>query len=259
MTTSASAVKARVLRRDPVCAVWAPPAREGEPGSVVYGTARIFEPRDPLGLALHGPAVTTAMTALAAGNVPTLVGYAQDLVRLPARWWPQNRVVLRVTIHERRELAPPGSGDAPAADAAAADMGAATSTDAGHPTGPERGIAPALPTVVPTDIRRGLGGRRSVVLATTDGDELAIAPAVWGSGFSLTVPADHPLPSGASAAAAVDTDPRGRPTAVMGASVRGQIDDQGALEPQRVTWWDGFEIETRQIPAAASRGVTLPD
>lgn len=231
MTTAASAVKIARLRADPRCAVWVP----GPEGSGVgaSGVARVFDASDPVGLLLHGPAITGAMTALAASNVSAIAGYVQDAARVPSRFRPHNRVVLRVRLDDaelcREPVAPPG-------------------------------VAPALPTVVPAEVRRVVGGRRRVVVAL-DTPDLEVLPAVWGAGFALTPPAGRTLPADAGAAVVVDVDPGERPTTVVGLALRGTITDGGALRPARATWWEGFEIASADVPAptSAASGIVLPD
>jgi hypothetical protein len=229
MSTSGATVKAARLREDGTCAVYVPGS--DRVGVSASGTARVFSAADPLGLVLHGPAITAAMTALAASNVSTLGGYVQDAARVPLRFLPHNRVVIRVRLSEVEEVA--------------------------EPAGPP-GIAPPLPTVVPSDIRRVLGGERRIVLAV-DEPRLRLLPAVWGSGYALTLPPDAGVPDGARAAAVVDADPEGRPTEVVGLSLRGAIAG-GALVPERATWWEGFDLASADVPAPAARGgLVLPD
>lgn len=230
MTTSSSTVKTDRLRRDGTCAVYVP-GPDGV-GVSATGSARIFRASDPLGLVLHGPSITAAMTALAASNVSSIGGYVQDAARVPLRFLPHNRVVVRLRLD-----------------------------DVDTVPEPERppGVAPALPTVVPADIRRVLSGQRRIVLAV-DTPQLRVLPAVWGAGFSLRLPEGAALPEGACAAAVVDADPQGRPTAVTGLSLRGPITG-GALRPERATWWEGFELASADVPAPAAgrSGIVLPD
>jgi hypothetical protein len=231
MSTSASTVKARHLREDGTCAVWVP--GPGGTGVSARGTARVFSAADPVGLVLHGPAIAAAMTALAASNVAAIGGYVQDATRVPVRFLPHNRVVVRVRLRDVRTVAEPA---------------------------PPPGVAPPLPTVVPPDVRRALAGLRRVVVAVDEPD-LRVLPAAWGSGFALTLPEDERLPEGLRAAVVADVDPEGRPTAVFGASLRGRIDDSGALRPERATWWEGFDVTSADVPAPVpgASGIVLPD
>jgi hypothetical protein len=231
MSTSGSTIKADRLDGDGRCAVYVP----GGDGSGVcaQGTARVFGAGDPLGLALHWPAIAGAMTALAASNASSIAGYVQDAAKVPTRFLPQNRVVLRVRLEELALVAEPHKPP---------------------------GVAPALPTVVPSDVRRILGGVRRVVVAV-DQPRLEVLPAVWGAGYALTPPAARSFVPGARAAAVIDADGEGRPTEVVGLSLRGSISARGALQPTRVTWWEGFAMTTADVPppAAAGGGIVLPD
>jgi hypothetical protein len=231
MTTSGSGVKAERLARDGSCAVYV--AGADGVGASARGTARIFSAADPLGLVLHGPAITAAMAALAASNASSLGGYVQDAARVPLRFLPHNRVIVRVRLDDLQTF------EEPAVPA---------------------GVAPALPTIVPSDIRRVLSGERRVVLAV-GGPELRIAPAVWGAGFALTLPAGVPVPEGTRVAAVLDADPEGRPTEVVGLSLRGAVAADGRLVPERATWWEGFALTSADVPPAAvgRSGIVLPD
>lgn len=224
MSTPADSVKVRALRRRPDCAVYVPPAedQDGAPGAVATGTARIFSLADPRGLAFHGAVVSAAMAALAARNAGSVLGYVRNATRIPARFLPQQRVALRVTLSRLRGARPPEVG---------------------------RGIAPALPTAVPADVRRLLAGRRRVVVAAQEADRLVVAPAVWGAGFALVTPPTLPLPVGVPGAVVVDVDDDG-PTDVAGLALRGLL-EAGRLVPERVTWWRGFEVETVPVTGAA--------
>lgn len=235
LTTSRSAPKVRRLREDGRCALYVPGA-PGGPGVSGTGRVRVFRAGDPVGLLLHGPALTGAMAALAVSNVSSLFGYAQDAALVPTRWAPQNRVALRLTIDEVELVEPPV---APA------------------------GVAPALPSTVPSDVRRALAGRRDVTVAV-DRPGLEVLPASWGAAYRLTAPAGRSFAPGARAAVVVDRDPESRPTTVVGLSLRGEIDGSGALRPARATWWKGFRMSTADVPTPPTSlggpsGIVLPD
>jgi hypothetical protein len=231
MSTSSATLKVRQLRADGDCAALVPGVGD-EPAVAVRGTVRVFRPGDPLGLLLHGAAISAAMAALAVSNASSMFGYVQDVTSLPARWAPHNRVVLRLSVDEATVVAPPVVGP---------------------------GVAPALPTVVPAAARRVLSGQRRVALAALT-PQLRIMPAVWGAGYSLALPDGERIPIGSPVAAVVDSDPEGRPTGVLGMSVRGEMDERGGLRPQRVTWWEGFRLQTADVPPpAATFGIVLPD
>ena len=232
MATPAQSVKAAALRERPECAVHVPaPAGLGE-DAVLTGHARVFGLHDPVGLALHGPMISAAMTALASRNTGTILGYVQDVRHVPQRFRPHNRVVVRVRIQSSRTV---------------------------PPLQPGPGIAPALPTVVAPEIRRALAGRRLVTLATQDvGGRVEAGPAVWGAGYSVRGVGGRPPADGVHAAVHVGADPEGRPTDVVGLTLSGALVD-GRLEPVRATWWDGFTLRTADVPPPARSSVVLPD
>jgi hypothetical protein len=231
MTTSGSAMKARRFLDDPVCELLVPGGQD-EPTVTARGRVRIFRPGDPLGLLLHSAAISGAMAALAVSNASSMWGYVQDVATVPSRWAPHNRVVLRVSIEDVAVVDPP-------------------------PQTP--GVAPALPSVVPSRVRRALSGQRRVSVAV-GGPPLRLLPARWGAGYVLTPPAGESLPAGSRVAVVVDQDPEGRPTGVLGLCLRGEVDARGALRVERVTWWEGFRLETADMPPeAAVSGIVLPD
>lgn len=236
--TPSDSAKVRALRRNPWCAAWVSPhdvdGHPGEQGVALAGRARVFSVEDPLGLVLHAAPISAAMTALAARNVGNLVGYAQDVTAIPLRFMPQNRVVVRVTAERMRGIAMPEPGP---------------------------GIAPPLPTQVPSDVRRALGGRRAAVLAasTASGgaEAMVMGPVVLGAGGAVVAPPTLRVPARARAAVVLDEDPGGRPTQVRGVALRGEL-VSGRLSSERVTWWDGFAVETADVGTAAG-AVVLPD
>lgn len=229
MSTPAASVKARALRRRPQCGVYVPSPGDGA-GVVARGTARVFGLHDPVGLIVHGGVISAAMAALAARNTGTILGYVQDARHVPARFRPRNRVVVRVALDDLRPVPPPP---------------------------PAIGIAPALPLVVSPAVRRALAGQRLVSLASAaPGGEVTVRPATWGGGFALQLPPGEPAVAG-QAAAYLGTDPGNRPTAVMGLSLIGEVED-GRLHARRATWWEGFALTTVDLPSAAAT-LTLPD
>jgi hypothetical protein len=231
MSTPAASVKAAVLRRRPQCSIYVPAPDGIGPGLVLAGRVRIYGLHDPLGLAVHGAVLSTAMTALAARNAGTILGYVQDARQVPQRFRPRNRVGVRFTIDDMRMV------DAPE---------------------PGPGVAPALPTVVSPGVRRALAGRRQVVLGTgAPSGTVAITPAVWGSGYALELPPGDFLPEHGAAAVYLGDDPQGRPTRVAGMLLSGELAD-GRLRPNRATWWEGFELTTVDIGATAP-SIIIPE
>lgn len=232
--TPSDSVKVRALRQDPRCAAWIGPlpaeGLAGAQGVVLSGEARIFSVRDPLGVALHSGPISAAMTVLASRNVGNLLGYAQDVTAIPRRFLPQNRVVVRVTAERMRGIELPAAGP---------------------------GIAPPLPTQVPADVRRALGGRRAGIVAAEGETGLVLGPVVLGAGGSVTAAPTLRMPEHARAAVVLDDDPGGRPTLVQGVALRGEL-RAGRLHTERVTWWQGFRVETADVPTTAG-AVVLPD
>jgi hypothetical protein len=170
------------------------------------------------------------MTALAARNVGTLLGYAQDAPQIPRSWTPPNRVVVRLAAEEIEEIRAPDPG---------------------------AGIAPGLPALVPAVVRRALAGQRRIVLAV-DGGRLDLVPAAWGQDYRLTLPVGWGPADGVAACAVVDADPRRRPTEVVGLALRGIVTGC-TLRPERATWWCGFDRATLDVSVTTDPGITLPD
>jgi len=232
MTTVGSSAKAKRLRRQPRCALASPAPADGTEAAVAYGTARVYGPHDPVGLAVHGAPVSAAMSALAARNAPVVAGYARESLEIPWSWLPQSRVALRMRLDEALPVRPP---EVPP------------------------GVSPSLPTEVPAPVRRAVAGVRRVVVAAGRGEGLRVAPGAWSAGYALTLPAGFPIAPGEPVSVATDADPGNSPGGVAGLSVRGEMDEGGALRPSRVTWWQGFEIATVDIASPGLAAVELPD
>lgn len=237
MTTVADSARTAALSRDPSCALYLSPKEDGSHrgthlGVVAEGRARVFSLRDPLGLTLHAPTIAVAMAALAARNAGSMARGVQGTLPVPGRLIPQNRVVLRVVVEALHEV---------------------------PLLRPQAGIAPALPSMVPSDIRRIIAGRRQVLVAADTGTRLVVATATWGTGFSLGMTEGDRLPAGVPATAAVDVS--GANGVGVGLAVHGMVTDRLALEPQHVTWWRGATIQSAQMPPPGVRAgaVTLPD
>jgi hypothetical protein len=231
MTTAADTAKARVLARDGACAVYV-----GDAGGGVKATghARVLSARDPLGLLLRAPVITGAIAGLALHDPATLLGYARDAVRVPQRWAPHNRVVLRVELSAivgtPRAVAPPG-------------------------------VAPALPAAVPADVRRALAGVRRVAVARSvaaGGSVFEVEPGWWDGGYALSsAVTGRPVEADGPVSVALDSDAHASPLGVRGLVLHGRIAD-GVLRAERATFWRGFDIGTVDVEAAGS-GVVLPD
>lgn len=233
MTTSTGRMKAAGLGTDATCVAYVPALHEGEAGLIVRGRVRVYRLTDPRALMLHTPMITAAMTALAVRNAGTILDQVQDAARIPPRL-PRARAVLRLTVEDARTVDPPDVGP---------------------------GVAPALPTDVPADVRRVLAGQRRLALVYADpgGTALQATPAVWGAGFALTTPPSLTPAAGARAVAALDGGPGSRPSRGVALALHGVISAGGRLGPERATSWSGSHSETVTISASAPGGVTLPD
>lgn len=231
MTTERQSPKARALERDDACVVYLPGAGGGgRPALVATVRARTFSISDPLALLLRSPLITGAMSALAVRNMGGLVGSAREVVLAPARLAPHNRVVVRVAVERTQRLA-----FAPAPP----------------------GIAPALPTVVPADVRRALSGVRHVALATVDHQGPVVTPAVLTEGFVITAAGGAPLREQERVAVILDADDQDGPVGSVGLVLQGFLAAGGALKPERATWWRGFATQTEDVPARST--IELPD
>lgn len=235
LSTSGASIKARALQRDGACALYVPPGEEDQAGLLLRGTARVFGVNDPLGLAIHSGFLAAAQTALMVKNAPAMMGYVVDAPKIPQVFLPTNRVLIRITIDSEETITPPPVGV---------------------------GIAPALPTEVPPEIRRILAGQRRVVLATQVDGGLGLMPAVWGAGFTLDVPNGAGLDDDTTATVVVDHDPGFRPTRVAGVSLTGEVANGGPtpkLIPRKVRWWSGFDLQTAELSGRATDTIVIPD
>lgn len=229
MTTAADTIKVRALEQDSTCAVLVPGPRVGVIG---HGSARVLSLHDPLGFVLRAPAITGALAGLALRNPATLLGYARDAVRVPQRWAPHNRVVLRVVLSE---------------------------VEVTRTVDPPPGVAPPLPAAVPADIRRALAGERRIAVARVqDGPGIEVEPGWWDGAYNLTSAVTGMAVTGEGpVAVALDVDPESSPMGVRGLVLHGRADD-GAFQAERATYWRGFDIETVPVEPARRR-VVLPD
>lgn len=239
-STPADSVRIAGLLRDPVCAVHVAAGEDAAPGqgtgAIANGRGRIFSFDDPRGLVLHSAAITAAVTALVTRHAAGIREWAQGAVRQPARLLPHSWVVVRMEVESARSVRAPVTAG---------------------------GIAPALPTVVPSDVRRAVAGFRAVVVAVDDGGELSLDAATWSAGMALAPAEGDGLPVGAPAAVALDSgseDQFGPPT---GLALAGALAEGPTLRPVHVTWWQGFRLQSADLPpgsqAGFRSGLTLPD
>ena len=231
MTAAAATIPALAEARERDCAAYVPPVEGHGPGAVVHGRARVHSVHDPFGLVLRTATISAAMAALAARNAAALLGSVGELARAPAQWLFRDRFVVRLVVHRLTEVDPPDIGP---------------------------GVAPALPTVVPADVRRALAGRRRIVLVWEHGDTVAVTPAVWEAGYALRTPPTLQPTAGAAATAVVDVEDhhdRGRP---VGLALHGAI-EADRFVPRRATSWYGRETDSADVARPVPGGVVLPD
>jgi hypothetical protein len=234
-STAGESVKARALRRDGTCAMYVGPQEDGGLGMLLRGEARVFHAGDPLGLTMHAGFLATAQAALMVKNAPSMMGYVVDAAKIPSGFLPARRVLVRVTVTSTQAVQPPEVG---------------------------KGIAPALPTEVPPEIRRKLSGQRRIVMATQIDGGIGLMPAVWGAGFGLTLPQGMAVVDGATATAVLHDDPGFRPTEVAGVSISGTVSTGGPapkLSATKVRWWTGFELDSAELSGRATDTIVIPD
>lgn len=214
---------------EPACAAWvaAPDAGEDGEGVRVDGTARVFGSHDPVALVLHSATLSAVLAALAVRRAGAVVAGARSRARGSFSPLPLGWAIVKVVIDRvRRGRLPRSHG----------------------------GIAPPLPSVVPAEVRRAVGGRRDVVVAVQDGDGVEIGPARLSAGFALDTGAVWDPPAGA-ASLVVEA-----PGTAESAGVRlsGTLTDEGRLEVHHAAWWHPATSGEADVPAQP-RGVVLPD
>lgn len=246
MTTSRHAVKLVLARRDPRAAfLVASGARRGASGVLLQGMLETYDPRSPrddLRAVMQGPSLALSLAGYALKNAAFIGGYVLDLARIPAEWWPQNRVLLRLKP-DRVSLLPP------------------------LPVPPAR---PERVSSVPGQVAHAVSRHREAQLCWVIGGLPVLASAAWtldGPDLLAWLPGNVPRPprSGASAALVIEHHHPFRATRMLGLCLRGKLElepdakatiaqryggdlpeDGCALRLQvaRVTWWRGFEVRS---------------
>lgn len=247
MTTSRYAAKLGMARKDPRASFIV----EADGRSVqLQGVLEVFDLRSIRGAvraAFEGPTFGFSMAGYALKNAAFIGGYLVDLAGLPREWWPQNRLVLRLSPDRVMAL----------------DTGTA---EAAHPSRlpavPER-VAKAVQGESPAILcwmRRGYP-QLVPALWVADGDEVLawapddLAPPHDDIPATLVVEYHHPY----RATRMVGACPRGPirmdPSAVKAVEQRYEMtlrDGVGLrLDARRVTWWQGFEVKTTAVGAKA--------
>ena len=190
--------------------------------------------------AFNGPRFYWSLGGYALKNASFVGGYLMDLARIPSEWWPQNRVVMRLSPTRARALV--------------------------HSTAP---IArPARLPVAPPGIARSLARVGSGYICWINRGLPFMAPALWsaaGGQVLASFPQGEPSHPQGPAALVVERHHRYRATRMAGACARGWLegdvraaaamsrrygverDELGTgmrLDVDRVTWWRGFEVST---------------
>jgi hypothetical protein len=240
-----STLKARMLEKRPGVGVL---IDDGKSALVIRGDASLLDPRRPRDLAVRLSELARAPLAIPAyglGNPAELLAFARDAARAPARAAPPNLALVSVrpgaieivpspTVEMRRRTRPPG-GDA---------------------TGDSlRGWAQRLSDVPQEAAALALAPGPAVLGWLTPGGPLAI-PAAWEPERArarvpwAVLARAGALPDG-SACLCLDADSGKGPAAKDGVLLRGpgHIAAQGdmglvSIEPDRVTYWTGFETGT---------------
>ena len=252
MTTSRHATKLALARRDPRAAfLVAPNGDRGARGVLLQGVLETFDPLS-LGSQLRaiaqGPRVGLGLAGYAVKNAAYIGGYLLDLTRIPAEWWPHNRVLLRLRA-ERVQLVP--GLDPPAA------------------------VIPQA-QVTATQVATSFARLRTGQLCWLAGGRPMLASVAWAlDGPDAVVwlpPGVRPPREEAFAVRVVERHHAYRPSRVLGACLRGRLDgpapdrsplDRRYAEPlpaegtalrltvDRVTWWRGFEVHTARAERPA--------
>ena len=260
MTTSRHAVKLVLARRDPRAAfLVTSQSRRGRRGVLLQGLLETFDPRSLRGQ-LHalrqGPGLALNLAGYALKNAAFVGGYVLDLARIPAEWWPHNRVLLRLKpdhVSLVPALSPP-------------------------PAAPER--VPGVPAQVAHAVSRN----RDAQLCWVTGGLPVMAGAAWaldGPSVLAWLPSHVPRParSGAAAALVIEHHHAFRATRMLGLCLRGRLElepearvavaqryggvlpEDGTalrLEISRLTWWRGFEVHSSTVAESVASPV-LPE
>lgn len=232
--TNHHALKARVWRKRPR-AGWT--VRSGNTAVAFTGEATMLSVRDvkavlarPLGLV----AVPPAVLSWACRNPRQVGGFVRDAIVHPTRGMPQDFVLVRLQ---------------PDSATIVRDLDDATAV---------QDADPRFAAVVPDGLAE-LTTQRTGILGLTTPDGPVAIPAGWDheqSVIRLSAAAAHlVVGAGTEGCMTFDEPVHLRPTEQRGIVLRGQVnpvagDDSGSLAfaADRVTYWDGFTVETVDIP-----------
>jgi hypothetical protein len=249
MTTSRHAAKLTLARRDPRAAFLVAPEPRGQRhGVLLQGLLEAYDPRSPrsqLRAMLHGPGFAFNLAGYVLKNAAFIGGYLLDLADIPAEWWPHNRVLLRL-VPDHVSLVPA--------------------------LRPPVAAAQRVPGA-PAEVAHAVGRSRTAQLCWLAGGRPMLASAAWaldGTAAIAWLPPHVPRPpgEGAPAALVVEHHHPFRATRMLGLCLRGRLALEppaspaiaerygGALpeggtavrlEPARLTWWRGFQVQTRAV------------
>jgi hypothetical protein len=253
MTTSRHAAKVALARRDPRAAFLVPPTR-GTSGILLQGLLEMYDPLSPrsqVRALLQGPGFALNLAGYALKNAAYIAGYLLDVPRIPSRWWPHNRLLLRLRP-EHVGLVAPLAVRSPAAPhripGAPAQVAQAV---ARHPEAQLCWLSSGRPVLAGiawavdgTDVLAWLPGRGP-------------RPARDGGPAALVVEHRHPFRAtrmlGLCLRGRASQDPSAR--LAIARRYGGELPEVGVavrLEATRLTWWRGFEGRSRTIPRKAA-------
>ncbi len=243
MTTSRYAAKLGMARKDPRASFIV----ELEGRSVqLQGVLEVFDLRSVSGAVkaiFEGPTFGFSMAGYALKNAAFIGGYLVDLAGVPRQWWPQNRVVLRLSPDRREEI----------------DTGAAEAAGASRIGG------------APDKVARAVENESEGFLCWMRRGYPQLVPALWvadGEDVLAWVPEElGPPHDGMASTLVVEYHHPYRATRMIGACPRGylhsderakraierryEVELEGGrglrLETRRVTWWQGFEVKTTAV------------
>jgi hypothetical protein len=249
MTTSRYATKIALARRNPRGAFLA--TAQGN-AVVIQGQLEAYDPltvSGPLRAALDAPRVAPGLLGFGIKNASFLAGYLMDLASVPTRWWPQNRVMLRLRAGPMRIVKAPLHRDV---------------------------VAQMVP-MVPEDLGRALAAEPVAYLSWKTGPFPMLLPALWaiaGHEAFIWIPDERfePRNDHEPGAVLVNRDHPSQPGRMLGACFRGFLrsfpDAKKAvaaryalnrvprgfglcLTVQRTDWWRGFQTGGARVQIRA--------
>ncbi|GAC1658568.1 MAG: hypothetical protein NVS9B1_18740 [Candidatus Dormibacteraceae bacterium] len=254
MTTSRHAVKVVLANRDPAASFLVDGGRHCV---LLEGEVEVYDARSVTGLArglLDAPNLAINMAGYTLKNASFIGGYLRDITAIPGEWWPQNRAVIRLRATRAWSL----------------------------PTVPSPPAGPAPVPGVPAGVRRSLTRVPVAYLCTVVDGVPLMAPALWTADgpFSIVtgVAGFLGISGRAAGGVVIESHHAYRATRMVGAYLRGtfaaapeakdHVAERYSLEtaipglglkfnPQRATWWRGFDLESAAIvaePGARRRG-----